>query len=232
MSLTLKESCSKYERYARRNKSLLTFKEFNAKFFTCLPSSKEVESKFASSVRKAYRSQGLPITSRLMSLYKALSKDTDIETPTVISAVPKPAGKSFTVNVPHTYEGAMRNNIRAPECTETKKVVVSEKEEEMVAWDLEEYIAAVLDSPLKEDKGLMVHLVPEFRGVALSSLACKLTKSAWDVFREREGHVLKMKDGSAFDVRNVELNAADVKKFVKNRKKKVEGPYFIRFSSI
>ena len=213
----------------------MNFDEFNSKFFTCMPSNSDVESKFMTSVLKAQRSGGFPITSRLMSLHRALCKDTSqTTTATVASAVAKPASSSFAVNVP-SYEGALRMNIRAPECSEAKKEVETVDEEGVadgVAWTLEEYISAVLESPLKEDKGLMVHLVPECKGAKLSSLACKLTQSAWNVFREKEGYTLKMKDGSEFDVRDVKLNANDVKKFVKNRKKKVEGPYFIRFSGI
>jgi len=34
------------------------------------------------------------------------------------------------------------------------------------------------------------------------------------------------------DLSECEMNTEDVKQFVHNRKKKVEGPYFIRFSRI
>jgi len=118
-------------------------------------------------------------------------------------------------------------NIRPPEEVEEVEEVEEAKE-----WTVPEYIAAVRASDLKENKGLMVHLVPTHRGAPLSSLASKLTKNTWEALRDNTDSPIKMKDGSLMDLREHKLNVEDVKSFVQNRKKKVEGPYFIRFSGI
>ena len=67
----------------------------------------------------------------------------------------------------------------------------------------------------------------------MSSLASKLTKTTWDAIRGKAADTsIKMKDGIMLDLSTFALNQEDVTNFVRNRKKKVQGPYFIRFSSI
>lgn len=224
MSLTLQESCQLYERHARRNKVVPTFSEFNKQHFTCLPTNVEVEKDFCAAVARARKASGLPIRGRLFSLYRKLTKSDVSDVASSPVAISSPATNSFTVSEPK-YEKAMRMNIRPP--AEAPAEAPVEK------WTLEAYVKAVQDSGLVEAKGLMVHFMPEKKGEPLSSLASKLTKSTWDVIRGKsEDKSIKMKDGTMMDLTSVQLNEQDVNNFVRNRKKKVEGPYFIRISGI
>jgi len=219
MSLSLQESCQLYERHARRQKKMLSFADFNRQNFTCLPADVEVEEAFKSAVAKTGKAHGWPIRTRMANLHRRLTKSDIVqEVASSPSAIVGTGEKSF-VNSEPKYSKAMRMNIRAPKV-------------ESETWTLEEYINAVRASDLKEDKGLMLHFVPEVKGQPLASLASKLTKTTWEAIRGKEGQTIKMKDGTQMDLREYELDSEDVKQFVRNRKKKVEGPYFIRFSRI
>ena len=223
MSLSLQESCKMYERTCRRQKAIPTFAAFNKEKFTCLPSNDAVESDFKSSVLKARKAYGMPVTRRLPSLYHKLS---GISKPTVQlpAAVVSSSEKSFVYDN-EKYDGAMKMSIRPPACPDEGEL----KEDDLT---MEEYVAMVEKSPLKEAKGLIVHLVPQKRGEPLSSLSCKLTKKTWEALRGKKDIPVKMKDGSELDLKTVQLNVDDVRNFVKSRKRKEEGPYFIRFSRI
>ena len=219
MSLSLQESCKLYERHARRQKKPLSFAEFNRQHFTCLPADKQAETAFMSTVVKVGKAHGWPIRTRLVNLYRRLTKSDVDEVASKVSAIVSPAQNSFVHEQPK-YSKAIRMNIRAPT-------------EDAGRWTLEEYVDAVSQSELKENKGLMIHFVPPTKGDPLSSLASKLTKPTWEAIRgNSESTVIKMKDGSHMDLSKCEMDAEDVKQFVRNRKKKVEGPYFIRFSRI
>lgn len=223
MSLSLQESCKMYERTCRRQKIIPTFAAFNKQQFTCLPSNEAVESDFKSSVLKARKAYGMPVTRRLPSLYQKLS---GISKPTVqIPAAVVSSSENSFVYDNEKYEGAMKMSIRPPACPDEGEM----KENDLT---MEEYVDMVEKSPLKEVKGLIVHLVPQKRGEPLSSLACKLTKKTWEALRGKIDIPVKMKDGSEFDLKTVQLNVDDVRNFVKSRKRKGEGPYFIRFSRI
>lgn len=225
MSLTLKESCQKYERYCRRHSDTPTFEAFNAKHFTCLPRNPEVYSDFKSVLTSARRSTGLPVTRRLPSLWHRFSgEDKVVAVPAPVVQV-KTAEKSF---VGHEYESAIRNKVRAP-LMETKS------DEAPMTWTLEAYKEAVQNSRsilLKEPKNLVVHLVPEERSESLESLACKLTKTTWESLRGKSAAPLKMRDGSVVSMESLSLDEGDLAEFVRNRKNKIGGPYFIRFSRI
>ena len=223
MSLSLQESCKMYERTCRRQKAIPTFASFNTEKFTCLPSNEAVESDFKSSVLKARKAYGMPVTRRLPSLYHKLS---GISRPTVQipAAVVSSSEKSFVYDN-EKYEGAMKMSIRPPACLDEGEL----KEDDLT---MEEYVAMVEKSPLKEAKGLIVHLVPQKRGDPLSSLSCKLTKKTWEALRGKKDIPVKMKDGSELDLKTLQLNVDDVRNFVKSRKRKEDGPYFIRFSRI
>lgn len=233
MSLSLRESCKMYERQTRRNKTIPTFAEFNKQKYTCLPENEVVEAEFKSALLKARKSYGMPVTRRLPSLYHKLSGiDTPVST-LPASAVVASAEKAFVYdNV--KYEGAMKMNIRPPNCLSTPVSEVNEASEELKEDDLtlEEYKDMVQKSQLKEAKGLIVHFVPQKRGEALSSLACKLTKNTWEALRGKKDNPVKMKDGTELNLKNIRMDIDDVRQFVKSRKRKEEGPYFIRFSRI
>jgi len=231
MSLTLKESCQKYERYCRRHSDTPTFEAFNAKHFTCLPLNPDVYRDFSTTLTSARRATGLPVTRRLPSLWHRLTSEEKVTGEAKVMAVPAPvvqvktAEKSF---VGPEFESAIRNKVRAP-------VMVSKSDEAPMTWTLEAYKEAVQSSRsilLQEPKNLIVHLVPEERSEDLESLACKLTKSTWESLRGKSPAPLKMRDGSAVAVESLSLDEGDLAEFVQNRKKKIEGPYFIRFSRI
>lgn len=224
MSLSLQESCKMYERTCRRQKSIPTFAAFNKKNYTCLPTNDAVEAEFKSALDKARKSYGMPVTRRLPSLYHKLS---GIEKPVSQlppSAVVASSEKAFVYDN-EKYDGAMKMNIRPPATPETEEL----KEDDLT---LEEYKELVEKSPLKEAKGLLVHFVPQKRGEALSSLACKLTKSTWESLRGKRDKPVKMKDGTELDLKTIQMDVDDVRNFVKSRKRKEDGPYFIRFSRI
>lgn len=225
MSLTLKESCQKYERYCRRHSDTPTFEAFNARHFTCLPRNPEVYKDFKSILTSARRSSGVPVTRRLPSLWHRFTGEEKVVAvpPPVVQV--KTSEKSF---VGHDYESAIRNNVRAP-AAETKS------DEPPRTWTLEAYKEAVQHSRsilLKESKNLIVHLVPEERSADLESLACKLTKTTWESLRGKSAAPLKMRDGSTLPVESLSFDEGDLAEFVRNRKKKIGGPYFIRFSRI
>ena len=229
MSLSLQESCKLYERHARRQKKTLSFAEFNLQHFTCLPADAEVESSFRNIITKTGKAHGWPIRTRVMSLYRRLTKSDVDEVASKVSAVVSSAQNSF-IHDQSEYSKAIRMNIRAPAAS-VKSPESEPSEPESEHWLMEEYIDAVRDSDLKENKGLLVHFVPTTKGESLASLASKLTKSTWESIRGKSA-VIKMKDGSQMDLSKCEMNQQDVQQFVQNRKKKVEGPYFIRFSRI
>ena len=106
---------------------------------------------------------------------------------------------------------------------------------ESMKWTRETYAEAVKKSKsilLKESKGLMVHFVPEERGESFEKLAVKLTKKTWDILRGKSDGELKMRDGSALSLASVILDEGDLAEFIQNRKNKIQGPHFIRFSRI
>jgi hypothetical protein len=238
MSLSLQESCKMYERHIRRQKAIPTFMAFNKENYTCLSENDVVEAEFKSALLKARKAYGMPVTRRLPSLYHKLAgleKSVSVSLP---SAVVASSEKAFVYDN-EKYEGAMKMNIRPPNCIETKEhvaehVASTQDVEELKEDDLalEEYKDMVEKSPLKETKGLIVHFVPQKRGETLSSLACKLTKNTWEALRGKKDNPVKMKDGTELDLKSIQMDIDDVRHFVKSRKRKEEGPYFIRFSRI
>lgn len=226
MSLSLKESCLKYERYCRRNKDTPTFESFNQKHFTCLPNDNAAYNDFKRVLTGARRSSGLPVTRRLPSLWARLSGETKFDAEPAPAVAVRTLEKSFQSSVPK-YEKSLKNSIRPPQ--RPSKAVSSDK------WTVQEYKEAVRSSKsvlLTEAKNLIVHLIPEEKTGSLESLACKLTKSTWESLRGKSDSALKMRDGSVLEVSSISLDECDLAEFVRNRKKKIEGPYFVRFSRI
>jgi len=233
MSLSLRESCVMYERYCRRHADTPTFEEFNTDNYTCLPTNADAFTDFKRVLVAARRSAGVPVTRRLPSLLKRFS--TEEEAPAIMSGrasleqvaetAPsvqvRTSEKAFKSSVP-VYESGLRNNVRPPELEAPK-------------WSLDGYKEAVRQSKsvlLKESKNLIVHLVPDKRSDSLESLACKLTKSTWESLRGKSDAPLKMRDGSTLELESISMDECDLAEFVRNRKKKVAGPYYVRFSRI
>ena len=244
MSLSLKESCLMYDRYCRRNADTPSFEEFNSKHLTCLPTSEEIYADYKRVVTAAKRATGLPVTRRLPSLFRKFSS---IENSSVATSF-KPS-----VQVPHralshkteipSISASVKMNIRpvaAPAVTPAVTPAVAPAVApiaipEPQGWTRDSYAEAVNKSKsvlLKESKGLMVHFVPEKRGESFEKLAVKLTKSTWDILRGKSDAELKMRDGSALSLASVRLDEGDLAEFIQNRKNKIKGPHFIRFSRI
>ena len=216
-----------YERYCRRHKDTPSFESFNAEHFTCLPHNPAVYDDFKSVLTSARRSSGLPVTRRLPSLWHRVRQEEKV----VVVAVPAPvvqvktSEKSF---VGPGFETCLRNQVRAP-------VEQTKSDKPPMTWTLEAYKEAVQNSRsilLKESKNLIVHLVPEERSEDLESLACKLTKTTWESLRGKSAAGLKMRDGTVMSVESLSLDEGDLAEFVRHRKQKIAGPYFIRFSRI
>ena len=243
MSLTLKESCTLYERFCRRNKNIPTFEEFNQKHFTCLPNDKVVFKDFKASIITAKRAEGLPIRRKLPSLFKRfhVSDNEEYEEEDVHVAEPQ---KAFVSHLAPSYENGLRMNIRhnaniqnsieqessVPDsATETETEVEAD-----LAWSLEAYKKELSESTnpkLKESNGMMIHFVPPTRCAPLEALACKFTKKCYETLQGKENHPLKMRDNSIWAA-GANWNQDDVTAVLQMRKKKTAGPYFIRVSGI
>jgi len=221
-----------YERYCRRNRDTPSFESFNAKHFTCLPTNEKVYNDYNRALISARRASGLPITLRLPSLYKKLSPSSENLAQTIPSVQVQPQTNSFKSAIT-PMKSSMNMSIRAPSRVAPKEVVLKEEKKE---WTLESYKNAISTNKsilLQEQNGHMVHLVPKYKGGESSeSLACKLTKSVWEILRGKNNSPLKMRDGSSLDMSTISLDEGDLAEFVHNRKKKISGPHFIRFSRI
>lgn len=241
MSLTLQESCTKFDRYCRRHSDTPSFAEFNAKYSTCLPECPAVHAEYERVLVAARRATGIPITRRLPSLYKKLTARTPGETKVQLQSRTSQFKSNAAVS---ELRASMKMNIRAPNCIGTVQVKETTLPEVQNApkdvqnapkWSVEEYKAALAENKsilLKETGGRMVHLIPETSGGSFESLACKLTKSTWETLRGKSSEPLKMRDGSQLSVANVSFDEGDLAHFVNQRKKKASGPHFIRFSRI
>ena len=238
MTLTLKESCRMYEQYCRRRTAIPTFEEFNHAHATCLPRNKVAFQSFKQTVEAAVKAEGVPVTRRLPSLFQkfSLGDQPALVPPSVqlaarppVLALPSPK-QSFTMNIRQPVAESAES-VEA----ESAESVEAESAESVEPWSVESYKDLVLQSDnsnLRESKGLMVHLIPPEKETELVSLACKLTKSTWNAICGKSGTTLSMRDGSVLDLSSIQLKQEDVAKFVSNYKKKVAGPFFLRFSRI
>jgi hypothetical protein len=254
MSLSLRESCHLYDKYCRRNNETPTFQDFNSKHFTCLPLSSDVFEEYKRVIMAAKRANGIPVTRRLPSLYKKFDlyrKQSDM--PDFVSE-----NMSFSPSV-QIDDQTISHKLQVPSPSQSVKMnirpVVSHSPESLpedehsmgpveavppakvpVKWTREAYAAKVSESKsilLQEPSGHMIHLVPEVEtGHSFESLACKLTKKTWESLRGKSLEELKMRDGSMLSMSSLSLDEGDLAEFIQNRKQKIGGPHFIRFSRI
>jgi len=241
MSLTLKESCTLYERYCRRNKKIPTFEEFNRQHFTCLPTNSVVFKNFQTAIITAKRAEGLPIRRKLPSLFKRFDLSPSDESEEVLTSEPQ---KAFVSHLTPSYENGLRMNIRhstkIQHDTHTDSIMpesATETETETetdLAWSLETYkkdLATSTNPKLKEASGMMIHFVPPTRCAPLEALACKFTKKCYETLQGKASNPLKMRDNSIWAA-GANWNQDDVTAVLQMRKKKMAGPYFIRVSGI
>jgi len=122
MSLSLLDSCRKYEKVARKSKGkLMTFFEFNETHDANLPtnlSSEEIQIKFAQSFKRAKHREGFPITGKLFNIYRRLSENSratlnrdPLRTPVSIP----PASASLKAPEPRMKPVSVKQEVDIPE---------------------------------------------------------------------------------------------------------------------
>ena len=212
---TLKESAKLYEKVSRKKQQTITFEEFNAKHGTCLPANATVFAKFHKSLNSAKKSEGMPVTRRLYSIYNGFSGE---EQRRVATSAPtqqiahKPPCPSVISN------GNVEHNIRPP--LNLEQMTINDPVEKY------KQLLKSEDSKFYDEKGRMVHLVSA-DGVPLLGNTCKLNKSNGNALYTGVG-TLTMRNQTSIDLENTEINAEDFVKFMAMRKNKEKGPYFLR----
>ena len=217
MSYTLKESAQKYEKFHRQKQETMKFEDFNAKFGTNLPQNTFVYEKFMSSLHKAKKSEGLPVTRRLYSIYKGLtgtSQESIASPPPAPQIVHKVALPSVLASGA-VGAGAIRPPIVALEQMSVEDPV--EKYQKQLEKE---------DDKFFDKKGLMVHLVGT-DGIPLLGNTCKLNKSNAETLYTKIG-TLTMRNQSKIEMNRLQINEEDHCQFMEMRKQKTKGPYFLR----
>ena len=217
MAFTLKESVNKYEKFHRQKLETISFEDFNAKFGTNLPKNSEVNQKFLSSLHKAKKSEGLPITRRLYSIYKGL---TGTSQESIASPPPAPQ-IAHKVALPSVLaSGAVGAGAIRPPIVALEQMSVEDPVEKYQKQLEKE------DDKFFDKKGLMVHLVGT-DGVPLLGNTCKLNKSNGSALYARTGTLI-MRNQSKIEMNQLQINEEDHKLFMEMRKDKTKGPYFLR----
>jgi len=213
---TLKESVKLYEKISRKKQTTMTFEDFNAAHGTCLPANANVYAKFLKSLNSAKKSEGIPVTRRLYSIYNGISGEKGqkaVATPGPSQQIAhKPPCPSVISN------GNVEHNIRPPLNLE-----------QMTMNDPVEKYKELLkskDSKFHDEKGRMVHLV-SVGGIPMLGNTCKLNKSNGNALYTGVG-TITMRNQTSIDLENTEINAEDFVKFMAMRKNKERGPYFLR----
>lgn len=233
MSLSLEESCKKYVAYVRRHKDCPTFESFNAEYYTNLPEDPETYDYFSKQLANAKKATGLPVTRRLPSLMKRFKNhfDPPQQAEPMASVQIRPPLKAVSAG----FARPIRHSIRSPEPIIPEQAIPEQAIPEQVKETFEEYKQEIMSSKsilLKVKGGLLIHLVPENMSKEFEKHACKLTKNTWDTLRGKSELPLKMRDGSIKNMSTIQLDQSDLALFINNRKKKIDGPYFIRYSEI
>ena len=205
MPLSLKESCKMFEKFNRQQQKTSTFEEFNALHGTCLPKNDRVYTKFMRNLYKARKSEGIPVTRRLMSLFDHLSMG-----PQVIAT---PAPQAQIPMAPSTILAglSLQNKIRAPE----KVSILSYRD-----------LLSKKSGKFVDKKGLMVHFL-EPQGIPMLSNTCKLSKMNAKTLFNGKGN-LTMRNNTQLRMESMQVNKEDHKAFIVARRSKKAGPYFLR----
>ena len=217
MAFTLKESINKYEKFHRQKQETMSFEDFNVKFGTNLPQNTEVYQKFLSSLHKAKKSEGIPITRRLYSIYKGL---TGTSQGSIASPPPAPQITQKVALPSVLSSGAVGVSTIRPPSLALKQMSVEDPVEKYQKQLEKE------DDKFFDKKGLMVHLVGT-DGVPLLGNTCKLNKSNGSALYARTG-TLTMRNQSKIEMNRLQINEEDHKLFMEMRKDKTKGPYFLR----
>lgn len=82
---------------------------------------------------------------------------------------------------------------------------------------------------IKEERGLMVHFVPQFHQIVkFEKLASRLTRETWRTLKKGSG-IISMEDGSHMSLDTLNLEEEDVNDMLRSHQKKERGPWFVRF---
>jgi hypothetical protein len=217
MSFTLKESTNKYEKFHRQKQITMTFAEFNAEYGTCLPENEIVERTFIISLTKAKKSEGIPITRKLYSIYKGLTgtSQESIASPPPFRQIAQKVALPSILSSGTVGAGTIR-----PPSLALKQMSVEDPVEKYQKQLEKE------DDKFFDKKGLMVHLVGT-DGIPLLGNSCKLNKSNGSALYARTGTLI-MRNQSKIEMNELQINEEDHKLFMEMRKQKTKGPYFLR----
>ena len=173
--------------------------------------------KFQSNLHKAKKSEGIPVTRRLYSIYKGLTgtSQENIATP---PPAPQIAQKVALPSV--LASGAVGVSTIRPPILALKQMSVEDPVEKYQK-QLENEDAKFFDK-----KGLMVHLVGT-DGVPLLGNTLKLNKSNAEALYTKSG-TLTMRNQSTIEMNQLQINEEDHSQFMEMRKDKTKGPYFLR----
>jgi hypothetical protein len=176
-----------------------------------------VYEKFMSSLHKAKKSEGLPVTRRLYSIYKGL---TGTSQESIASPPPAPQ-IAHKVALPSVLaSGAVGAGAIRPPIVALEQMSVEDPVEKYQKQLEKE------DDKFFDKKGLMVHLVGT-DGVPLLGNTCKLNKSNAEALYTKTG-TLTMRNQSTIEINSLRLNDKDHSEFMEMRKQKTKGPYFLR----
>ena len=91
------------------------------------------------------------------------------------------------------------------------------------------YKRSLQDTCIGEERGLMVHFVPQFHQIVkFEKLAAKLTRETWRALKKCSGSI-EMEDGSHMSLDTLNLEKEDVNEMLRSHRKKEKGPWFVRF---
>lgn len=245
-----------YDRYCRRHLDTPTFEAFNQENYTCLPQNDAIYADYVRVLKAARKAAGIPVTRRLPSLYSKFSGEPLVNTVSAASVQVRHQKASFVSSLP-SVSRSVKMKIRAPACISEEKAgplsasevaevedvqevqkveAVPEKIEAVPEnWTVSSYKEELSKNKsilLKESAGHMVHFIPKVGRCSFESLACKFTKSTWETLRGKSDAPLKMRDGTSLEMSSVSFDEGDLAAFVRNIKKKIAGPHFIRFERI
>tara|TARA_A100001015_G_C14926774_1_gene686690 strand:+ start:43 stop:777 length:735 start_codon:yes stop_codon:yes gene_type:complete len=230
MSLSLLESCRKYEKSARRSKgNILSFFEFNEKYNTTLPtnlSSEEVYMQFHASVRKAKNRDGFPITGKLFNIYKRLSENkraTLNRQPLQTSVTIPPPTASLSPPEPRLVKKTEKQvfDIPPPKAKRMKKEPVRNVLEQY-KLDLNNFLDINKESKLV-GASQVVYFVPPEPVQEFENYSVKLTRSHGQILVD--GGKFKMVNKVKRDIFGInKKDAEEVISAVTNGQK---GPFFV-----
>lgn len=243
---TLQSDVRLYVRKARKTRGIpLTFAEFNTKYKTKLPEgAQEQYETFRTSLKKASKVDGFPVTSRLFNLYKALSNETTPVVPTTLKRelIPPPTQSLSPIDSRSLQQVVKKPRIQEKPVPEKVEEVVAKEEikpevEEKVK--AEPYTMSHFHSDLAlwkvENPGSklnketqVVYFVPNEKVDNFEHFAAKLTRNTGAILET--GGIFKMRSGLKKEILGMDKKVAqDIVASVTNGGK---GPFFLPINCV